>query len=55
MSKKHFEALAKAVWNNRNMDSLTPEQVAKMLADVCAQFNGMFDRDRFIAACLAER
>ncbi len=51
MTRRHFLALAEAV---RSLE-LSPAdrlRVAEALADVCRQFNGRFDRERFLRAAL---
>jgi hypothetical protein len=49
MSKKHYVAFAESV--ARIEDSEGRGRVAKLVADVCAQFGGKFDRGRFYWAC----
>lgn len=50
MTKKHFEALAKAVKMLPQRD-ITKDDVAAALVFVCWQFNDNFDPDRFLKAC----
>jgi hypothetical protein len=49
MSRKHFQAFADAI----KMIQDYPERcrTARLTADVCHGFNGMFDRGRFYTAC----
>lgn len=63
MSKKHFEALAAALKDNRPVEGgmsfyqFSEEQWLDgvgRIADVCARFNPNFDRARFLAACGVE-
>jgi lipopolysaccharide biosynthesis protein len=57
MTKKHFKAIAEAFKFGRPAKHWDPNKRTqwnmdvKAMADVCASFNGAFDRDRFIAAC----
>lgn len=59
MTRKHFEAIAAAVLEVRDVPrihytSLEREildTMADKLADVCAGSNGRFDRGRFLRAC----
>lgn len=62
MTRKHFEALAYGLRRQRpERDEYSPEayterllewqRCVKAMADVCRQFNGLFDRERFIDAC----
>ena len=50
MSKKHYEALAAALHEERGAED---EWLACVhaVADVCATFNPRFDRERFLSAC----
>jgi hypothetical protein len=52
MSKKHFNALAARI--ACIADSKVREEVACAIAGVCADFNGRFDRGRFLRACGVE-
>jgi hypothetical protein len=60
MSKKHFIALAQALHYRRPEDHWDAnkrvqwELDVNAIADVCARFNGAFDRGRFISACNGE-
>jgi len=49
MSKKHFNALAAAI--AQIVNSKERARAAALIADAVAQFNGMFDRSRFLRAC----
>jgi len=52
MSKKHFEAFAKAIREGLVSLSLADRKiVAAMVADTCGTFNPAFDRIRFFHAC----
>ncbi len=56
MTRKHFEALALAMREARavarSQTELNGVDIAiRALTDVCADFNGQFDRDRFERAC----
>ena len=46
MTRKHFIALANAISESHNLDELVDR-----VADVCAEANPNFDRQRFIEAC----
>lgn len=46
MTRKHFEALAKAL-----KDAEATEDMCWAIANVCARFNSNFDRVRFLVAC----
>lgn len=52
MTKKHFEAIADVVfWNDQLFGSNADrEKFAEELARTLAQFNGRFDRGRFVQA-----
>ena len=54
MTKKHFEALADALAKIRppvwRTDSPWNASV-RAVADVCAEINPRFDRDKFVRAC----
>jgi hypothetical protein len=52
MSKKHFRALADAIACIDNSEERA--RAARAVADVCAGFNGRFDRGRFLRACNVE-
>jgi hypothetical protein len=58
MSKQHFEALAEALRSarppNPGLMRLAWVETCRSVADVCARFNGRFDRARFLRACGAE-
>ena len=64
MTKKHFEALAAALFearehtgHNASWDDGVDAQWLKdvaVVADVCATTNPRFDRARFLAACGVE-
>jgi len=49
MSRKHFNALAKAIATIENM--VDRGNVAHLIAAVCADANPNFDKRRFLAAC----
>ena len=49
MSRKHFQALASAIAQIH--DPVLRRAAAERIADVCRQFNGRFDRERFLRAC----
>lgn len=52
MSKKHFEAFARAIREGLVSLSLADRKiVAAMVADTCSEFNSAFDRGRFYRAC----
>ena len=46
MTRKHFIALANAIKESHGFDELVDR-----VADVCAEANPNFDRQRFIEAC----
>lgn len=56
MSKKHFEAIAKAL--NRLRDRTPIEQreqvdeAIRVMADVCSEHGANFNRQRFLNACM---
>ncbi len=57
MTKKHFEAIAAVMRNLRNgypTHRWLWTVATEKLADLCAQFNPAFDRERFLAACRGE-
>jgi hypothetical protein len=63
MTKKHFEALAAALAEQRVGFSLLPSlknqhaqwcRDVQAVANVCARFNPNFDRARFLKACGVE-
>jgi hypothetical protein len=49
MSRKHFEAIAKAIKEITNADER--KRAAEILASVCAASNPRFNRSRFLNAC----
>ena len=51
MTRKHFEAIAATI---KALDLTDSERshVAESFADMLAAFNHLFDRQRFIRACL---
>jgi hypothetical protein len=59
MTKKHFKALAENLYyvkpneynEGGNLQFIQWLEDCQAIADVCAQFNPQFDRDRFIHAC----
>lgn len=53
MTKKHFEALAAIVNDNRFDGSRKEacESIARDMADLFAEENPRFDRERFLTAC----
>lgn len=56
MTKKDFEAIARAIYGGRcTADSVgqlsMADYIARSVADVCAESNEQFDRDRFLRAC----
>lgn len=55
MTKKHFEAIARAIADATLYEEMTGEEMrtflAKSLASVLAGTNAAFDRDRFLKAC----
>lgn len=51
MTKRVFEAFAAAI---RVLPKKDRKVVAEVVASVCAQFNGRFDKDRFLAAAKVE-
>lgn len=49
MTRKHFEAIARRI---REIPALPARTVAAVaMADVCREFNPLFDRERFLRAC----
>ena len=52
MTRKHFEAIAATI---KALDLTDSERshVAESFADMLAAFNDLFDRQRFIRACLS--
>jgi len=52
MSKKHFTALAERIAGIADLRAR--KEAALAVADVCAGFNGLFDRGRFLRACGVE-
>ena len=57
MSKKHFEALADGLAATRPLKSSRTQyavwlDAVEAVADVCAQNNALFSRERFIQACV---
>lgn len=54
MTKKHFRALAQGFYYNKpdNADAYTQWVIdIKLIADVCAQANPNFNREKFLTAC----
>lgn len=51
MTRQHFQAIASAIWHS-TIGHDARKQVAESMASELRQFNGRFDRDKFIAACL---
>ena len=56
MSKKHFKRLAEIVRTQvegaaTEDQKMAARSLAHLMADFCAEFNGRFDRGRFLAAC----
>ena len=49
MSKKHFELLAKQI--SVIYDPAVRRDVARLIAQACAESNSRFDQDRFYRAC----
>lgn len=49
MSRKHFSALALAIAEISDKEERA--RAARLIADVCAESNGRFDRQRFYYAC----
>lgn len=49
MTKQHFIALANEIKNIT--DNAARKAAAEAVARAAAQFNGKFDRQRFLAAC----
>jgi len=49
MWKKHFKAFAAAIACIDDVDERA--RAAKMVAEVCSEFSGRFDRERFFGAC----
>lgn len=57
MQRRHFEAVARAVRDysrDHVGEVVDPAVLAGYLASEIRQFNGDFDRDRFITACVPE-
>lgn len=65
MTRKHFIRIAAALNATKPFMTSTSGrlnaavhdqwmQTVLTMAEACAEFNGMFDRDRFIAACKGE-
>ena len=52
MSKKHFTALAARIAEISKPDARRAAALA--VASACAEFNGLFDRARFLRACGVE-
>jgi len=50
MTQKHFQALAHAIRYECKNDE-ERERMAKIIGDVCAEFNSNFKRERFRRAC----
>ena len=51
MSRKHFRAIANAVYNSALSDD-DKEIIARELSCKLSAFNANFDRDKFINACV---
>lgn len=51
MTRKQFVAFADEVKRIGDEQLLNRYDVAVLVADVCSQFNGRFDRLRFYTAC----
>lgn len=49
MTRKHFTAIAETI-RSLDVDTETRQKVAEGFASTCAEFNGNFDRGRFIEA-----
>jgi hypothetical protein len=62
MTRKHFEAIARTIRElpeifdaPHRVDRLSlREKIATEFADLCAGYNGRFDRERFMEACRNE-
>ena len=63
MTKKHFIAIAAIMADNEYPEGSTEYSIGRRdcwsdialgLADLCATFNPLFDRDRFLQACRGE-
>ncbi len=55
MTRKHFVAIADAVWVSAQELDLNPsqhEKLAREMASTVGQFNSNFDRQRFIDRCM---
>jgi hypothetical protein len=52
VSRKHFEAIAQLITDLKDRIGEKERRIiAHELANTLSQFNGMFDRGRFLAAC----
>jgi len=52
MTRKHFEAIAKVLRDNRSSTNDADwYNLVSAMADACAETNPNFDRSRFITAC----
>lgn len=54
ISRKHFDAVAKAAKVNRQKPTGLSEGFLHELADILASASGTFQKDRFLAACGVE-
>jgi len=56
MTRKHFEALAKALGETSPYGVLVArDDIAEAIADICADTNPLFDRERFLDAVTTYR
>ena len=54
ISRKHFDAIAKAAKANRQKPTGLSEGFLHELADILASASGAFQKERFLAACGVE-